>query len=170
MRSILSFGQKLLFVLVMALMLMPVISQDAEAQDLYKGLPANVFPADPATAFTGVQYVNSQVYRSPMIDAWNYDSLQYLLHFTDSVNIASIKIIRYAYSNATVGDTSSTLGTVVSTNSGGKTVVIVGIDSVFTNKNAAAGYQRLLITFNSSGNPSGGNIGKKFYPYAHGYK
>jgi hypothetical protein len=169
MRSILSFGQKLVFVLVTALMLVPVINQDAIAQDVYKPLPANVFPSGPES-FTGVQYVNSQVYRSPIIDAWNFDSLQYLLHFTDSVNISSIKIIRYAYSTATVGDTSSTLGTVVSTNSGGKTVVIVGIDSVFTNKNAAAGYQRLLITFNSSGNPSGGNIGKKFWPYMHGFK
>lgn len=170
MKSLFSALQKISLIAVLSLVLTFSAAPTIQAQDIYLPMPSLNFPSTSTSTFAGVTYANSGTYTSPMIDAWNYDSVQFPITFTDSVNISSIKVIRYAYQKATIGDTSSTLGTVVSTNSGGKTIVITSIDSTFTNKNACAGYLRLRIAFNSTGNPSGSNAGKKMYPHVHGYR
>ncbi len=154
--------------LILTLILSLFAGVAAQNNDVYVPLPKDNFDLNLNNPYTGIVYTNSAVHKSPMIGAWQYDSLSFVFHFPDSVNISSIKVIRYADVSQTVGDTSSTYGTVVSTNTGGKTYHLQYINSGFADKNARAGYLRVLTTFNSSGNPHA-QYSEKYFMYAHGY-
>jgi hypothetical protein len=120
------------------------------------------------TTYAGVTYTNSTVIKTTSFPAYQWDSLQYVLHFQDSVSVSSVKLIRYADPSQTVGDTSTTLGTLVSTVDAGKTFTLTYLGQGFTDKNAKAAYLSLLLTFNSTGNTHV-QFSRKVFIYAHAY-